>query len=493
MSSAPSATEPAPRALRPVPTVAGLLIGAMLVQIEITIVGTAMPDISAELRDVTLYPWVFAGYLVAYTATVPAAGMVADTIGRRAAYLLSLLLLGAGSLVCALAGSMEMLIAGRLIQGCGGGAIFVTTQTILGDLFSIEKRARVQSAVALIAAVGAATGPAIGGWFVTHASWRWAFLVSIPIAAAAAVAFLVGFVDTARRSPRPANWRGTALLTLTLCALFLGIGKDRLNPALLALAAALAVPFFYLERRSPRPILPPDLFASPAFRLGALTVFFVSGIMVAYMAFLPLYLQGVVGLSPSAAGYLQAVPLTVSLTICTFFVGKLIKAHGYRPALRAGACFALAATAATALAAWYHAAHPDSALPLALAVLAQAALGASQGTAITAVFICVQDQVGAERRGTAMAGLQLVRGLGNTLTPAVLGVLYLAALSSQHLAVEPEQFLNQKVQGRIAPDALAAARAGLGVALRALLPVLVGLGALAVVTSLFFPRARARE
>jgi MFS family permease len=400
-----------------------------------------------------------------------------------------LLLLSIGSLICALAGSMEVLIAGRLIQGGGGGAIFVTSQTILGDLFPVEKRARVQSAVALIAALGAALGPALGGWFVTHATWRWAFLISLPIAAASAAAFLYGFVDTARRSDRPASWRGTLLLTLALAALFLGIGKDRLHPGLLALAAALAVPFFLLERRAARPILPPDLFRNPAFSLAALTVCFVSGVMVAYMAFLPLYLQGVVGLSPAAAGYLQGVPLTISLTICTFFVGKLIKRHGYRPALRMGACTVLAATLASALAAWLQAAHPGSAASFVLVALGQVFLGASQGTAITAAFICVQNQVEPARRGTATAGLQLVRGLGNTLTPAILGVVYLASLRARDLGLEPEQFLNQKTMSRLDPTALETARAGLGSSLRTLLPLLVGIGLLAVVTSLFFPRA----
>ena len=490
--SPPQAENASAPAVRTTATVIALLIGALIVQVEITVVGTAMPDISAELRDVTLYPWVFAGYLVTYTATVPAFGMLADTIGRRTCYSISLVLLAAGSAMCGLAGSMELLIAGRLLQGVGAGALFVTAQTILGDLFSVEKRARVQSAFGLVGAIGAAAGPALGGWFATHASWRWAFLVNLPVAAACAALFLFGFRETTRRAAQPPNWRGSLLLTATLCALFAGVGKEGVNPSLLALAAALAVPFFFFERRSPRPILPPDLFRNPAFSLAAVTVMFVGGVQVAYLAFVPLYLQGVAGLSPMASGYIIAVPVTLVVTLSTFFVGSLIQRHGYRPALRAGAAFVLMATLSTSAAAWHAADHPG-ALALVLVLLGQAFLGASMGVAVTAAIICVQNQVGPERRGTATASLHLLRGVGATLTPAILGALYLASLRGQHLGIEPERFLNQKILSELDPDALASARAGLGTALRSLLPPLIGVGALAVVASLFFPRVDATK
>jgi MFS family permease len=481
------ATSPSARVI---PTVVSLLIGTLIVQIEINVVGTAMPAISAELENFSLYPWVFAGYLVAYTATVPLAGMLNDVFGRKAAYLTALALAAGGSLLCGLADSMEALIAGRLIQGAGGGALFVTAQTILGDMFTMEKRARLQSAIGLVAAVGATIGPALGGWFVTYSSWRWAFLVTLPVVAVTTGLFLYGFLDTMKRGSQAVNWRGSILLTAVLAALLVGIGKRELTAALLAVAVALAVPFFWLERRAARPVLPPDLFANSAFRLAALTLFFVGALQVSYLAFLPLYLQGVVGLSPSTSGYLQALPITITVTGSAFFVGTWIKRHGYRLVLRIGASCGLLATVASASAAWYHTAHADGAPALGLLVLGQVLLGVCLGCATTAAIICVQNQVVQARRGTATASLHLVRGMGNAFAPAILGVVLLAALP-RDLGLAPEQFLNQRTLAAVGLDAtqLAAARAGLGVAFRTLFPILIGIGGMAVVMSLMFPKA----
>jgi MFS family permease len=479
------ATSPRPLV---VPTVVSLLIGTLIVQIEINVVGTAMPAISAELNNFSLYPWVFAGYLIAYTATVPFAGMLNDVFGRKAAYLTALAFAAGGSLLCGLADSMEALIAGRLIQGAGGGALFVTAQTILGDMFPMEKRARLQSVVGLVAAVGASLGPALGGWFVIYSSWRWAFLVTLPVVAVTAGLFLYGFVDTMKRGSQAVNWRGCILLTAVLAALLLGIGKHEFNPPLLVLAVALAVPFFWLERRAARPVLPPDLFANSAFRLAALTLFFVGSLQVSYMAFLPLYLQGVVGLSPSTSGYLQSLPITIAVTGSAFFVGTLIKRHGYRLVLRIGATCGLLATVASASAAWYRTA--DGALALGLLVLGQVFLGVCLGLATTAAIICVQNQVAQARRGTATASLHFIRGMGNAFAPAILGVVLLAALP-RDLGLAPEQFLNQRTLAAAGLDAakLAAARAGLGIAFHTVLPILIGVGAMAVVMSLLFPKA----
>jgi MFS family permease len=479
------ATSPKPRV---VPTVVSLLIGTLIVQIEINVVGTAMPAISAELNNFSLYPWVFAGYLVAYTATVPFAGMLNDVFGRKAAYLTALALAAGGSLMCGLADSMETLIAGRLIQGAGGGALFVTAQTILGDMFTMEKRARLQSVVGLVAAVGASFGPALGGWFVLYSSWRWAFLVTLPVVAVTTGLFLYGFTDTMKRGNQAANWRGSILLTAVLAALLVGIGRREFNPPLLVLAVVLAVPFFWLERRAARPVLPPDLFANSAFRLAALTLFFVGSLQVSYMAFLPLYLQGVVGLSPSTSGYLQSVPITIAVTASAFFVGTLIKRHGYRLVLRIGASCGLLATVASVSAAWYSTA--DGALALGLLVLGQVFLGVCLGLATTAAIICVQNQVVQARRGTATASLHFIRGMGNAFAPAILGVVLLAALP-RDLGLAPEQFLNQRTLAAAGLDAakLAAARAGLGIAFRTVLPILIGVGAMAVVMSLLFPKA----
>ena len=479
------------RVLRQRPVIAALLIGALIIQIEINVVGTAMPDISAELKDFSLYPWVFAGYLVAYTAFVPLSGMLNDTFGRKATYLLSMALIAGGTMFCGMATSMQMLIVGRLIQGCGAGSIFVTTQTILGDLFTTERRARVQSAVNLVGALGATSGPALGGWFVTHATWRWAFFITFPVVIVTCTLFLIGFVDSTKRGTRAMNWRGALLLTLILVGLLVGIGKGNVNVWLLAGAGALAIPFFLFERRAARPVLPPDLFLNPAFRISALTLFLLGAIQVSYIVFLPIYLQGVVGLPPSTSGYLQAVPLTLAVTASTFFVGTFIKRHGYRLMVRVGALCAVVLTLASAAAAWEYA-RDHSAVATILLVVQQALIGICMGFAMTGALICVQNQVRQASRGTATASVHLIRGIGSVLAPALLGYLLLAAMRDQHLSIAPEKFFDQKALPQLLgvdAAAVASARAGLARALQSLFPILIGISGLAFVSSLLFPKA----
>jgi hypothetical protein len=304
-----------------------------------------------------------------------------------------------------------------------------------------------------------------------------------------AVLFLTGYADVTKRGGRAVNWRGALLLTAILVGLLLGIGKGSANPWLLATAGLLAVPFFWLERRSGRPILPPDLFLNPAFRICALTLFLLQ---VSYIAFLPLYLQGAIGLSPTAAGYLQSIPLTITLTASTFVVGKFITRHGYRRAVRLGAlCAPLLAIASTLAASLYN---PDvsSLVPAALVVAQQALMGLFMGLAMTSAVICVQNQVVQARRGTATASIHLMRNIGSALAPALLGYLLATGMRGQHLAITPDKFLDQKGLPQLLghdATALAAARAGLGSAMSSLFPVLIGLGVLAFVVSLFFPKA----
>jgi MFS family permease len=470
-----------PTKFRRGPTVLALLIGTLITQIELNVVGTAMPDISAELHGFALYPWVFAGFLVASTATTPAFGMINDAIGRKLAYLASMGLVAIGSLVCGTARSMEVLVLGRLLQGCGSGGLFVTAQTLMGDLFAVEERARMQSFVWLASAAGSMTGPAVGGWIVMHTTWRWAFFVTLPVVAAATAFFVVGYEDATKRERKPVNWRGAALLSATLGALFVGISRGPFDPLLLSAAAGLGTAFFLLERRATRPILPPDLFANRAFRVAALTLFLIGAIQTADLAFLGLYLQGVGGVSPSSSGYIQAIPMTSVAIACAYFVGKLIKRYGYGPIVRIGAVFALLATLSLACAGWYGS--------VVLAIAGQACLGVCHGFATTAAIICVQNQVLQARRGTATASLTLARGIGSTLAPALLGVLFLMALGAQHLPLRPEQFLNQKMVAALPAGELAAAREALGVALRSLFPVMIGVGVLTLLASLRFPRA----
>ncbi|MEC7946344.1 MAG: MFS transporter, partial [Myxococcota bacterium] len=181
-----SAVSPAARRL----ITLALLVGTSLASLEAMVVGPAMPAVVGEFGGAGLYPWVFTAYIGAQTLTMPLYGVLADRRGRRAAYLLGVTLFLAGSLVSAMADSMAVVVAGRLLQGLGAGAILPVTQTIFGDLYPVEERTRMQGWFSLIWGLSSLLGPAVGGWLTEAFSWRAVFWLNL--APGLLSAFLIG-------------------------------------------------------------------------------------------------------------------------------------------------------------------------------------------------------------------------------------------------------------------------------------------------------------
>src|SRR5918997_497169 len=163
------------------------LIGTFLAALDSTVVGTAMPTVIGGLGGFSLYPWVFASYLLAATATGPVFGRLSDTYGRKPIYLAGITLFLAGSVLCGASDSMGALIAFRTLQGLGAGAVQPVAITIMGDIFELETRARVQGLFGAVWGISAVVGPAAGGLITDLVSWRWVFYVNLPFGLLAAV------------------------------------------------------------------------------------------------------------------------------------------------------------------------------------------------------------------------------------------------------------------------------------------------------------------
>src|ERR671927_665502 len=153
------------------------LIGTFLAALDSTVVGTAMPTIVGDLGGLTLYPWVFASYLLAATVTGPVFGKLSDTYGRKPIYLSGIFLFLLGSVLAGTSQSMAALISFRALQGLGAGAVQPTAVTIVGDIFELESRARVQGLFGTVWGVSAGIGPAVGGLVTDYISWRWVFYI----------------------------------------------------------------------------------------------------------------------------------------------------------------------------------------------------------------------------------------------------------------------------------------------------------------------------
>src|SRR5579883_1065709 len=172
---------------------AGLMLGMFLAALDTTIVGTAMPSIVGKLGGIHLYPWVFSAYLLTSTTTVPIYGKLADLFGRRKVFLIATTIFLLGSMLSGAAHSMPQLIAFRALQGLGAGGVMPLTLTVIGDLYTLQERARVQALFTGIWSTASLAGPIIGAFLTQSLSWRWVFYVNLPFGLLSAF-FVGGFL-----------------------------------------------------------------------------------------------------------------------------------------------------------------------------------------------------------------------------------------------------------------------------------------------------------
>lgn len=427
-----TAAAPAPRDGRR-PVVAALMLGMGLAALDGTVVSTAVPQIVGDLGGFAVFSWLFSGYLLAVTVTLPVYGKLSDTYGRKPVLVAGIVLFLVGSLLCALAWNMASLIAFRVVQGLGGGALQGTVQTIAADLYPLKERPRIQARLSTVWAVSAVAGPAVGGLLAAYADWRWIFLINLPVGAVALWLVVRHFTEPAR--PEPAararvDWPG-ALLVFLATALLLtalvqgGIAWPWLSAPSLALlggSAVLIAATVAVERRAAEPVIPGWVWrrrtiAAVNLALGALGL-----LMVAPTVFLPTYAQSVLGLGPIAAGFVLSV-MTLSWPVSAALSNHVYNRIGFRWTAIIGIGCAMLILAAFPLLPY-----PGAAWQPALLMLL---LGAALGLFQLPLIVGVQSTVGWSERGTTTASVLFCRQVGQSLGAALFGAVANAALLSR--------------------------------------------------------------
>jgi EmrB/QacA subfamily drug resistance transporter len=285
------------------------LLGTFLAALDSTVVGTAMPTVIGELGGLELYPWAFASYLLAATVTGPIFGKLSDTYGRKPVYLAGIFLFLLGSVLCGTSQSMGALISFRTIQGLGAGAVQPVAITIVGDIFELETRARIQGLFGAVWGISAVIGPAAGGFITDLISWRWVFYVNVPFGILAAILLAATLTESFERRPRSPDYLGTALLAGGLVAVLLALlgggGAGGLSAATLALffgGLAVLVLFVIVERRTDDPVVPIDLFSERIIAVSALGNLAMGGVLLGVSVYVPLFVQGALGGTALTAG-----------------------------------------------------------------------------------------------------------------------------------------------------------------------------------------------
>ncbi|WP_198540142.1 MFS transporter [Streptomyces sp. CT34] len=411
------------------------MLGMALAALDSTIIATAIPQIVGDLGGFAVFSWLFSGYLLAVTVTLPVYGKLSDTYGRKPILVTGIALFLLGSLACAGAWNMASLIAFRVLQGLGGGALQGTVQTIAADLYPMKERPKIQARLSSVWAASSVAGPGLGGLLAAYGDWRWIFLVNLPVGALALWLIVRHFHDSERartaagQRPR-VDWPGALAIFacggLLLTALVQGgTAWPWLSaPSLLLLAgsALCAAGTVVIERRAAEPIIPGWVWRRRTISAVNLALGALGLLMVAPTTFLPTYAQTVLGLGPIPAGFVLSV-MTVSWPISAAFSSRVYTRTGIRNCALLG----MAATGLILLA-FPLLPYRGAAWQPALLMLA---LGAALGLFQLPLIIGVQSSVGYAERGTATASILFCRQVGQSIGAALFGAIANATLNDR--------------------------------------------------------------
>ncbi len=306
-----------------------VLIGTFMVILDTTIVNVALPQIGVALKRGDGIEWVVTAYLLAVGVAQPPTGWLADRIGRKRLFIASLALFGIGSLLSGLSPTLGFLIAARVVQGLGGGALMPVGMAMIYELFPPHRRGTALGIWGVAAMAGPAFGPVIGGYLVTTVSWHWLFLINVPIGVIAILAAVRLLRDTGFRERRSFDGVGLGLATVGLVMLLFALARasdwgwgSPLTISLLALGAAVLAAFTQWERRVEHPAIDVGIFTVPIFSLTLVVIAAAVVVQYGILVFLPLSLETVRGLSALRVG-VMLVPMAIGGAI-TFPIGGRI-------------------------------------------------------------------------------------------------------------------------------------------------------------------------
>lgn len=412
------------------PVLLAVMLGVGLVAIEVTILATAVPAIVADLGGLTDFPWLFSGYLLAQAVSTPLYGKLADLYGRRPVMVGGICVFLLGSLLCGLAWSMGSLIAFRLVQGLGAGAVQPMGMTIIGDLYSVRERAKVQGYLASVWAFSSVVGPVLGGVLADYVHWRWIFFVNLPLGVLALWVLVRRFHEDVERRPHRIDYAGATLLAVGGTLLLLGLleggqhwaWSSPTSLAVFGTSALVLVLFVVVERRAAEPVLPMWLFGRRVLVSSFLTALAVGVMLLGLSSYVPLYAQGVLG-QGAVVGGLTLTAMLIGWPISASLSGRFYLGMGFRLTLLMGAAFVLAGAALLV-----SVSRDSPVLQLAGACFV---MGVGFGFVNAPSVVAAQSSVTWTSRGVVTATNSLARSVGSAVGVAVFGAIVNAGIAGR--------------------------------------------------------------
>jgi MFS family permease len=404
------------------PVLISVMLSTGLVAIDSTVLATAVPSIVGELGGFHQFPWLFSAYLLGQAVTTPIYAKLSDVFGRRPILLLGIGLFLLGSVLCAAAWNMLALIVFRAVQGLGAGAVQPTAMTIVGDVYTVAERARVQGYLASVWAISSVVGPMLGGVFSQLGIWRGVFLINIPLCLVAAWMFNRHFHESITPRHRTVDVAGALLLAVALTSLVLAVlgggqswawGSAQ-SIAAFAVGAVLLAAFVVVELRAAEPILPLWVFSRRLLCATTVVAFGVGAILMGLTSYVPTYLEGSLLVSPIVAG-LALAALTIGWPATASVAGRFYLRWGFKTTAVLGC--ALVIVGAAVLAALAH--RPDVALVAAACLV----IGGGMGLLAVPTLIAAQASVDWHERGVVTGTNMFARSLGSAVGVAVFGAI----------------------------------------------------------------------
>ncbi|WP_261665014.1 MDR family MFS transporter [Deinococcus sp. Marseille-Q6407] len=453
-------------------TLTGLMVVFLLAALSQNVVGTAMPRIIEDLKGFNLYTWVTTAYLLAGTVMVPIYGKLSDLYGRKPVLIFGIVVFLLGSALCGLAGEpflgnflgggMNQLIAFRAVAGFGGAALFTTAFTILADMFEPAERAKFGGLFGAIFGLSAVLGPIIGGFLTDSLSWRWTFYVNLPLGLLALFLIVAKMPRLGQRSGGKIDFLGAlfilgATIPLLLALTWGGITYPWDSTTILSLLGGAFVSllaFLFAESRASDPIIPLSLFRIPMFRTGNLASFVINMAFFGVVMFLPLYMQMVLGVSPTKSG-MSMLPLMAGLMGSSILAGNVVaKTGAYKPwMIGGGIVLVFGMWLLTGL---------QAESTLTDLYWRMFIVGLGLGPAQSLFTLAIQNAVPVRELGVATSSSQFFRQIGSTIGAAVFGTLLMNNLHTElpkHLPEVPGAQMDTK---NIDLGALRAAGSGKG-------------------------------
>lgn len=404
------------------PVLLSLMLTLALVALDSTVLATAVPTIVAELGDFALFPWLFSGYLLAQAVTTPIYSKLSDLYGRKPVILFGIGVFLLGSILCAVAWSMPALIVARAVQGIGAGAVQPVAITIVGDIYSLTERARVQGYLASVWAAASVVGPTLGGTFAEMGIWRGVFVINVPLCLVAAWMLSRRFHENVTRREHSVHYLGAVLLMVALTLLVLGIlggGQawawgSPVSFAVFGAGAVVLVAFGITERRAAEPVLPAWVLTRRLLLTTTIVGLGVGAILIGLTSFVPTYLEGSLGVSPVIAG-LALTTLTIGWPLTAGLAGTIYLRIGFKYTALIGVCLVIAGAAG--LVATVH--RPSVAGVAALCFV----IGCGLGLSALPSLIAAQSSVDWDERGVVTGGHMFARALGSAVGVAVFGAV----------------------------------------------------------------------